>query len=134
MIAKKYGVSDWKRLTETHLIQSEYEASSLSKRKLATYVINTPARELASPTTETTILELIKWLKRHPDIRTILFISNQPYTKYQDAVISLVLREKGIDIKFEVVGSAVTNFSDIQPIIEGLGSCLFVLYQLCYQK
>ncbi len=125
LIAKKYRVSDWKRLTETHLIQNEYETSSVSKRKLDTYVINTPARELPRPTTETTIFELIKWLKEHPNIKTILFISNQPYTKYQDAVISLVLREKGINIKFEMVGFAVTNFSDIQPIIEGLGSYLF---------
>jgi hypothetical protein len=86
-IAKKYNIDDLHKLTETHLIQAAYENSTIYN-KLQTFVIDTPAGNLPRPTTETTIVELLKWQSTHKDIKRIIFVSNQPYVKYQEAIIS----------------------------------------------
>ena len=92
-IAKKFDIQDWRKLTETHLIEDLYDTSELQKRKLAKYVIDTPAGELPRPTTQSTLIELAAWLKDHKNIRKIVFISNQPHVKYQNAIITSVFTE-----------------------------------------
>ena len=124
-IAASYQLADSSKLTETHLIQKAYEESTLHN-KIPTYVIDTPARDLPRPTTQTTILELIEWLKRHEEIKTITFVSNQPYVKYQEAVIKEAMRNFDTPINIEVVGAAYNN-DNVQPIIEALGSFIFAV-------
>ncbi len=124
-IAKIFKLDDWRKLTETHLIQYLYNRSELYKSSLPVYVIDTPARELPRPTTQTTILELISWLQNHDGIQSILFISNQPYVKYQGIIISLTFKEKRNDIVYEIVGPSVAQPSNIPSIIEGLGSYIW---------
>ena len=115
---------DFSRLTETHLIEEVYKNSHLHN-KLPTYIIDTKAGDLPRPTTQTTILELIKWLKQHEDITNITFVSNQPYVKYQEAVIKEVLRNSNFPMNFEVVGSARSEKEQIKAVIEALGSYIF---------
>ena len=122
LIAKKYNINDLSKLTETHLIQTAYEESAIYNQ-LPTFVIDTPAGKLPRPTTETTILELVKWLDSHKDIKTIVFISNQPYVKYQKAVISQILKSYP-HITFEVVGSKASDGNPLK-LIEGLGSYIW---------
>jgi hypothetical protein len=119
-IASSYQLADSSQLTETHLIQKVYEESALHN-KIPTYVIDTPARDLPRPTTQTTILELIEWLKQHNETKTIIFVSNQPYVKYQEAVIKEIMMDLAATINVEVVGSSCSN-DKVQPIIEALGS------------
>lgn len=123
-VAKQFNLTDWRKVTETHLIQYLYNKSALSNKKLAVYVIDTPKRDLPRPTTQTTILELISWLRDHNEIQDIIFVSNQPYVKYQKAIIDLVFKEQAMSIKYDVVGSAVLEV-DVQPILEGLGSYIW---------
>lgn len=68
--ANTFHLRDWKKLTEAHLIQDVYRKSSLYDKEILTYVIDTPRRDLPRPTTHTTILELIEWLKKHKNIKT----------------------------------------------------------------
>ena len=93
---------------------------------MPTYVIDTPAGVLPRPTTQTTIIELVKWLKQHEEIKTITFVSNQPYVKYQEAVIREVIKNLNAEIEIEVVGSACSD-ENAQPIIEALGSYIFAV-------
>lgn len=122
-IAEAYQLSDWRALTETHLIQEAYK-KSLLYGKIPTFTIDTPARDLPRPTTQTIILELIEWLKLHRDIKNIIFVSNQPYVKYQKAIIEGVIKSFDAPIEFEVIGGPGNN-KEIQPFIEALGSYIF---------
>ncbi len=125
-IANNYHISDLIKLTETHLIQEAYNNSLLSNNKIPSYVIDTPAGDLPRPTTQTTILELIEWPKQHEDINDILFVSNQPYVKYQEAIIKEVLQSRNISINVEVIGSGIEfSNADLQPCIEALGSYIW---------
>ncbi|HXW53486.1 MAG TPA: hypothetical protein VEL47_05220 [Myxococcota bacterium] len=122
-IAKKHGVSD---LTETHLIQEAYQASSLFGR-LPVDVIDTPRGDLPRPTTETTTLEFVNWLKNHPTFERAVFVSNQPHVKYQQAVISEVLRNQDQVVDFEVVGSASHAHAKIEELVGAFGSTLWAM-------
>jgi hypothetical protein len=122
-IAASYKLGGANQLTETNLIEEVHKKSRLHGA-LTTYIIDTPKRDLPRPTTQTTIQELISWLKDHHDIKSITFVSNQPYVKYQNAVINEVMRNAQAAINFEVVGSAYTE-SNLQPTFEALGSFIF---------
>lgn len=122
-IAKKHDIGDLNNLTETHLIQEAFKDSTLNN-KYQTYVIDAPAGNLPRPTTETTIVELIKWLNAHQDIKKITFISSQPYVKYQEAVISEILKSYS-HIDFEVIGPEVNKDTKSFKILEGLGSYIW---------
>jgi len=119
-IAEKYGVNI-SALTETHMMQESYSTSFLFQ-KLLTDLIDVPAGELPRPTTETTLQEFCKWLKSHPDVRSVSFVSNQPHVKYQQAVITEVLHQQSQAIKFEVIGPETSPVADIQEIVGALGS------------
>ena len=114
-------------ITETDLMRTAYQASKLYN-KLPTVVIDTPRRDLPRPTTETTVTELCDWLKKHPEVKSITFVSNQPHVDYQKAIISQVFERQGVSIKFEVIGSVynasvVSNDADkINYILQALGS------------
>lgn len=120
--ANTLDLQDWTKLTETHLINELYTTSALYNKHISTYVIDTPKGDLPRPTTQTTILNLIEWLKSHNEIRNIIFISNQPYAKYQNAVIDLIFKEQQVNVKYEVVGASVKNTESLKPILEALGA------------
>lgn len=133
-IARRFNIQNWKKLTETHLLEDLYGMSELQKRKLEKYTIDTPAGDLPRPTTQSTLIELIAWLKNHKNIKNIIFISNQPYVKYQKAIITSVFKDYKIDIEFDVIGSGVQNKENIQPIIEGLGSYIWAVSPIVISK
>jgi hypothetical protein len=122
-IALKYNLTNFTQVTETHLIETAYEESSLY-HKLPTYIIDTPKGDLPRPTTHTTIIELNKWMKQHEDIKNIIFISNQPYVKYQKAIITWILKTEGSPLDIEVVGAA-SNKTEAHALIKELGSFIF---------
>jgi hypothetical protein len=124
-LAKKLNINDWQKLTETDLISDLYNKSDLYNRNLAYHLIDTLAMDLPRPTTQTTIIELIKFLNAHREIRNIIFISNQPYVKYQESVIRSVFDDFKINVNFEVVGSSYSDIKDLQKPLEGLGSYIW---------
>ena len=126
-LAKKLNFPDWRKLTETHLIKDLYSTSALQNRGIMTYLIDTPARNLPRPTTQTTTLELISWLKTHDNIKKIIFVSNQPYVHYQNAIIRSIFEEQKLPHYYEVVGNAVLKLEKMQPVIEGLGSYIWAI-------
>ena len=115
------------QLTETDLIVSAYKASKFYNTTLQAVTIDTPRRDLPRPTTETTVRELCLWLKNHPQIQSITFVSNQPHVKYQHAIIAEVFKSENLPITFEVIGtytpSIVPNPEDqIKYVVGALGS------------
>jgi cellobiose-specific phosphotransferase system component IIB len=116
-------------LTETDLMKDAYESSKLyGKFPDHDVLIDTPRRNLPRPTTETTVTELCDWLKQHPEVQDITFVSNQPHVDYQKAIIAQVFEKQGVKVKFEVVGPAyradlVSNDADkINYVMQALGS------------
>jgi hypothetical protein len=115
------------KITETDLMRVAYQNSKLFE-KLPTVLIDTPKRDLPRPTTETTVIELSKWLKEHPYIKTITFVSNQPHVEYQKAIIAQVFKQQNMQLEFEVIGPEYTgamiqNTDDkINYIVGALGS------------
>jgi hypothetical protein len=121
-IAEKFGLENWRTLTEKHLMQDLYDQSSLTI--FSAHMIDTPRGELPRATTYTTVMDLIGWLKGHPEINHVTFISNQPYVKYQYAIIDAIFREQKSKVSFEVIGSGADT-DNLQPIIEALGSYIW---------
>lgn len=121
-IAKNHGIP-LSALTETHLIQEAYNNVGMPKTLTMT-VIDTPKGDLPRPTTETTVIELSKWLKQHPEYKTIGFVSNQPHVYYQAAVIKEILRRQGLEdtVKVEVIGPSITSATPTKDITGALGS------------
>ncbi len=127
-IANQYKLKDWKMLTETHLIHDLYDKSPLRNRNITVHIIDTPRGDLPRPTTQTTILKLIEWLKNHQEIKSITFISNQPYVLYQKAIIDIIFKDENItDIQYEIVGNSVKDTTNLQPILESLGSYMWAV-------
>ncbi len=124
-LAAKLGVSDWRQLTEAHLMTELYTTSKIKNQKITPYFINTPKGDLPRPTTQTTMMELITWLKHHPEIKSLLFVSPQPHVKYQEAIIQSIFADQHKALSFHVVGPGVTNSQNMKPLIEGLGSYLW---------
>lgn len=122
-IAAAFKLDDWKKLTETYLIENIYNKSNLFG-KFQEYIIDTPAGNLPRPTTQTTVIELVNWLKTHDEIKSIVFVSNQPYVKYQKAIIAQVLHYLDYKLDFEVVGSGYVG-DNAQLVIGSLGSYIF---------
>ena len=125
-IANKYNMTI-DQLTETQLMLEAYHGSVIGSKlpKENLIVIDTPARDLPRPTTETTIQELCNWLREHKnDVHSIIFISNQPHVKYQEAIIKEVFKQQGLSTKFEVVGYKIgeKNVIKIQELVGALGS------------
>ncbi len=123
-IADKFALSSWREVTETHLMQDLYNQSDLHDKGLTLHVIDTPRQDLPRPTTQTTALELVSWLKLHDEIQSIIFISNQPHVKYQNCIIDTVFNEQGCDMPHEVVGASA-DIDQVQSIIEGLSAYIW---------
>jgi hypothetical protein len=121
-LAERLGIVDWHNLTETHIMKDIYGSSALQERGLMLAIIDTPRGDLPRPTTQTTIMELIHWLQQHPDVKSILFFSTQPYVLYQKAIISAILSSQKVTIKFEVIGPSTITIHDLYAALEGLGS------------
>jgi len=121
-IAKKHHIGKLHHLTETHLIQEAYQNSTVFNQ-LPMTVINTPARDLPRPTTETTVHELCQWLRMHPTMQKITFISSQPNVKYQEAIIKEVFKREKLQATIDVIGPSVDiNKIEIQALVGALGS------------
>lgn len=132
-LAIKLG-KDFATLTETDLMKASYESSKLyGKFPDHDVLIDTPRRNLPRPTTETTVAELCEWLKQHPEIHDITFISNQPHVEYQKAIIAQVFEKQGVKVSFEVIGpkyntSLVNNDADkINYLMQALGSRIWAV-------
>lgn len=123
-IANEFEIDDYKLLTETHLIQKAYQDSSLYK-KWPMHIIDTPRGDERRPTTPMTIRELNDFLENHQDLKYIVFISNQPYVKYQEGMIRAVLKNVESPVVFEVIGTQVEQPEVTLPLIEGVGSYLY---------
>ena len=132
----------WAKVTETHLIQAAFEGSALGGRfgpekvhNLYTPATQTPEGTKVRPTTQTTLATLVAWLKKNPAVKSLLFISNQPYTFYQKATTEAFFKNKGVTVSFEVVGDSVEGFESTQHgaaerravlCTEALGTVLWV--------
>lgn len=117
------------KLTETDLMRASYEASALyGKFPNREVLIDTPRGNLPRPTTETTVTMLCDWLKKHPEVHEITFVSNQPHVEYQRAIIGQVFEKQEVKLKFETIGPVyndltLNNDADkINYILQALGS------------
>lgn len=125
-IADKVGLQTWEKLTEAKALSYLAEESPLSKRKIPITLIDTPRKDLPRPTTQTTIEDLIGWLKENPDIKTLLFVSSQPYVLYQGVIIRTIFEHKGKEATFETVGTpADTSEPKTSALVESFGSFLW---------
>ena len=113
VVSDYFGI-ELKKLTETHLFKYLYEKSKLNGN-FELIVIDTPQRNGCRPTTQTTLEDFLKWQSNHSDIQNILFISNQPSVKYQEAVISEVLYYYKSGLNFEVVGDGCKSIKAVTP-------------------
>lgn len=116
------------------MMRESYQNSTLYNQ-LATDIIDTPKGNLPRPTTETTLLEFCKWLQQHQDVKTVTFVSSQPHVQYQTGVIKEVLRQQGLSLPFEVIGSEISPNFKIQELVGALGSQIWsmtpnVLHQI----
>lgn len=132
-IAQEFGMHNLENLTETHLLQRAYDESPISK-ELAMDIIDTPRGDLPRPTTETTLMELVSWLKVSPDITSITFVSNQPYVLYQDAIITQVIKSTKPELHFETIGGGMGNEPTIINLIGSLGSYLWARTPMVIQE
>lgn len=123
-VSKYFGV-ELEKLTETHLFKYLYEHSNLNGN-FELIVIDTPQRNGCRPTTQTTLEDFLKWQRNYPDIHEILFISNQPSVKYQEAVIAEVLYHYKSELNFDVVGSGSRNI-DLQRAVGELGAFIWAI-------
>ncbi len=126
-LAEYFNLKDWSKLTEVNLIKKIYLESDLYKLNINTTILDSSKRETRRPSTQTSILTLIDWLKEKNHITNIVFVTNQPYIQYKSAVIDAVLREKKFTLNYEVVGDRAIRENNIKAISEGLGSYLWAI-------
>lgn len=121
-------------LTETDLMKAAYEASKLyGKFPGHDVLIDTPRGNLPRPTTETTVTQLCDWLKQHPEVQEVTFVSNQPHVEYQRAIIAQVFAKQGVKVRFEVIGAEYktglvnTEADKINYVMQALGSRIWAI-------
>lgn len=123
-VANYLNIDEPNQVTEAHLIKYIFEKSSLNGRYAVT-VIDTPRNNLPRPTTQTTMIDFVKWYKdKNSTDKDVIFISSQPNIKYQEAIILQILRYSETQVNFEVVGPAF-NGDRTHIWIGGLGSYIF---------
>lgn len=139
-IAQRQNIKKLEELTETNLLVDIYQNSTLNNR-LPTLIVNTPCGDLPRPTTESTLTELLKKLKEYPEIKTVLFISNQPYVAYQAAIIKTVLSALNAKIEAEIVGAEYAEKErnpkpkdKISAIVATIGSTLWASAPLALEE
>jgi hypothetical protein len=125
-IANEQGVQV-SQVTETHLLKDLYRHSKIPDTKPVLHVIDTPKESLPRPTTETTLMDVAKLLKNHPEITNITFVSNQPYVLYQKEIITAVLKHEGVIIPFDVVGPEASKNIKAQDMIGSVGSYIWAM-------
>jgi hypothetical protein len=125
IVAQQLELSDWQQLTEMHLLEHLFNTHANLAKKLTVHAINTPAGALPRPTTQTTLLELFSWLEKHPKIKSVLFISHQPCTLYQKAIIDSMFTQHQVACEHEVAGAAERDTKNVQFLLEGLGGYLW---------
>lgn len=123
-VSEFFGIEPQK-LTETHLFKYLYKKSNLNNN-FELVVIDTPQKNGCRPTTQTTIEDFLEWRKEHLDIKNVLFISNQPSIKYQDAVITEVLYSNKSDLVFETVGDEYKQ-QNLQRAVGELGAYIWAV-------
>lgn len=128
------------KLTETDLLLNIYQKSDLYQ-KYDTTILDVPRGDLPRPTTESTVNKFVQWLAEQPDIKSVTFVSNQPYIGYQQAIIELVFRQAGAWDKYKVdivgPGYDLLKKPDVKQIVEvcsALGSQIYAQTPLVIQK
>ena len=118
-IAKEYKLALKDDVTETVLARYVYEKSNMPhKSQMTFHVINTAAKDGARPTTETTLEEGLRFLKRL-GLKRAIFISNAPFIQYQNAILEWVAARQKSRITYEVVGnSKAYDFKDQAKSLE----------------
>ncbi len=113
------------QLTETDLLVNIYQQSSIYE-KYDTSIIDVQRGDMPRPTTESTVQEFIKWLSEQPNIKRIVFVTNQPYVGYQSAVIAEVFRQAGVADKYEIdvigMGFDILKKPDLKQVVEVAGA------------
>ncbi len=123
-VATYFNLKEVAQVTEAHLIKYLFENSSLN-RSYPVHLIDTPKNNLPRPTTQTTMIDFAKWFKSEDiDYKDVIFVSSQPNIKYQEAIISQILRYSEISVNFELVGPSFDE-NNFPLCIGGLGSFIF---------
>lgn len=125
-VAQRRGRKNWSDLTEMDLLEDLYSQYPLLPDKPV--VINAPSivREgrVCRPTTQSTVALFLEWLKEHPEVKNVFFVSSQPHVLYQKAVIeSVFATHPKMDVAVHVVGDATD--ADVKAQCEALGAYLW---------
>lgn len=122
------------KLTERHLFEYLFNNASI-KGDRELIIVDTKQCNGKRPTTQTTIRDLMKKLINNKAlrIRSILFVSNQPFVKYQEVVIRSELRQYGNPIRCEFVGDKHTG-SDLARVVGVLGSYIWAANNSCSEQ
>lgn len=118
------------KLTEAHIFKYLYLSSSICDYNSELIIIDTPQKYGRRPTTQTTVEDFFKWSKDFPEVKNVLFVSDQPYVKYQKAIVSEVMFSSNTDLNFEVVGNECKS-GDIKNFIGVLGSYVWTVMPSC---
>ena len=126
-ISDHFKLSDWQKLTETHLALYLYNISELKKLNIPAHIIDTKKDPyLPRPTTYTTLVTFLEWLRNNNSLKTILFISNQPHTAAQREIITLAIQNKEFNsLVYEVVGDKIKNDTQIKTLLEAFAAYLW---------
>ena len=111
---------------ERDLLQHLYDSSPSAKHQWPVIVIHGKKGDLPRATTESTVKTLLNWLKKHPEIKTIVFISSQPYALYQKAIIGSVFKSCGSDLNVQVVGDGAKP-KEVHQLLAELGSYIWAI-------
>jgi hypothetical protein len=99
-------------------------------RELPVTLIDTPKKDLRRPSTCDTITE---WMNQSPRPGNCLFISNQPWVKYQKAVVGCYLSK---EFPFEVVGPKASSMfrKRAAVMLDNVARWLYAEYELSQRK
>lgn len=110
--------------TEMAMMNDLWQHTTMLSSLKAIPVISIQSREQpdgARANTEDTLIEMLKNMNKVED-KTFLFISNNPYICYQDAVAKRVL-EKYNALSVETVGEGITDAS-MENVLDTVARCL----------
>lgn len=95
--------------------------------------VYTPKLERRRPTTETTLKQLIHELESNKmPIKTLLFVSTQPFVSYQEAYVKAAFKDTAIDV--ELIGPASSKKINQQKLLSALGGQIFVCMPTLLEK
>lgn len=113
--------------TEITMMQFIYDQADLPKEFMACPVkfISTPLQKTnyaANPRNPNTADIITTWLAQDPMNGTCLFISNNPYIGYQDAVVRTTMPQ---DFIIETVGNAATDETKLSVFLDNCARWLY---------